>query len=175
MTGWRVGECPEDLRQAKCQMIPLENCEEQAPGQVSASYKILQSSAISLAASSNFGIEGSVITLCGQLSPKLSGKSITIYFNAGGSLWSSLAIVKTDSDGKFSLTWTAKNTGVYQFRASWSGEDEYAGADSPTVTITVISMSLLILFLVAMASVCVGVFFLVLSRKVEEPELPEAG
>ena len=160
MTGWRVGECPESLRQASCKVISLREYEEWAPGQVSASYRALQSSSIFLTASSNFGIEGTVITFHGQLSPELSNKSITIYFKTGTSPWSVLAIVKTDFNGRFSFTWTAKETGVCYLRASWSGDYEYAGADSPIVTLTIISRFFLLLFVATAVLVCIGVFIL---------------
>lgn len=176
MEGWRVGECPEDLWRAECQIISLENCEEWAPEQVSASYKTLQPSTISLTLSSNFGIQGSIVTLSGQLSPKLQNKSITIYFRMSGSPWNVLAIVETDSEGKFSWTWIVEETGWYQFRASWSGDDDYAGADSPTVAMTILSTFFLTLLTITVVLVCVGIVISLMSskghREVEEPELP---
>ena len=177
MKGWRVGECPEDLMHATPQIIGLENCEEWAPGQVSASYKSLSSSAIFLTASSTFVLQGGVVTLMGQLSPKLQNKSITIYFRVGGSTWDILAVTKTDSDGKFTWVWSAKETGICQFRASWSGDGDYAGVDSPIVTVTVMSTFFLTLLVITATLVCVGILFLLTATQrrhgVEEPKLPE--
>ncbi|MBS7647077.1 MAG: Ig-like domain-containing protein [Candidatus Bathyarchaeia archaeon] len=174
--GWRVGECPEELWRAECQVISLENCEEWAPGQVSASYKTLQFSAISLFPSSYFGIQGSTVILRGQISPKLSGKSITIYFKVGDSTWNVMAVTETDSEGRFSLTWVAEEAGVYQFRASWSGDDNYAGADSQTINIIIISTFFLILFLGIVILICLGVIIFLKStqkhRGTQELELP---
>jgi len=164
-TGWRVGECPESLRQASCKVIPLEECEEWAPGQVSASYSVLQPSAISLKASSNFVIEGSVITLYGQLSPEITNKSITIYFKTGGSSWNVLAIVSTDLNGKFYYKWNAQGAGVFYFRASWSGDDGYAGADSQVVVLTVMSGFFVALIITTVALTSVGIALLAMSRE----------
>jgi hypothetical protein len=174
--GWRVGECPEDLMHATPQIIELENCEEWAPGQVSASYKPLSSSAIFLTASSTFVLQGSTVTLMGQLSPKLQSKSITIYIRVG-STWNILAFTETDSDGKFTCMWNAQETGICQFRASWSGDEDYAGADSPIVTVTVMSTFFLTLLAVTAVLVCVSILFFLMAAqrhyKVEEPKLPE--
>jgi len=176
MEGWRVGECPPDLLSAECQIIPLKGREESTPQQVSASYNALLPSTVTLAVSSNFGIQGSTFTFSGQLSPKLQNKTVIIYFRVGSSPWNVLAITQTDAEGKFSLNWVARETGIYQFKASWSGNDVYSGADSPTVTITILSTFLLIIVAAATISICVGIVVFLLSSqgfyKVEEPTLP---
>ncbi len=175
--GWRVGECPQDLMQETPQIITLENCEEWAPGQVSASYETLLSSTISLVASSIFVIQGSTVTLSGQLSPKLQNKPITIYVREGGSPWSILAITETDSNGKFSYVWRVNGTGICQLRASWSGDEKYAGADSPVIGITVLSSFFIMLLTVTAVLVCVGVLLFLMSGQrsynIEEPKPPE--
>lgn len=175
--GWRVGECPQDLMQETPQIITLEECEVWAPGQVSASYETLLSLAISLAASSIFVIQGSTVTFSGQLSPTLQNKPVTIYVREGGSSWSILAITETDSSGKFSYLWNANRGGVFQFRASWSGDEKYAGADSPLVSVTVLSSSFILLSRVTAVLVCVGVLAFLMSKQknyeVYEPKPPE--
>jgi hypothetical protein len=123
-----VGECSGSLRQASCKVIPLEEREEWALGQVSASYSVLQPSAISLTASSNFITEGSTITLYGQLSPGMIDKSITIYFKTGGSPLDVLAVVKTDLNGKFFLQLECKGNWEFSISGqSWPGDNGYAG------------------------------------------------
>jgi len=52
--GWRVGECPDMLKDASARVIALENAEQTSPGQVSSSYSTLISSSISLALSSTY-------------------------------------------------------------------------------------------------------------------------
>ncbi|MEM3054989.1 MAG: hypothetical protein QXM52_04715, partial [Candidatus Bathyarchaeia archaeon] len=97
--GWRVGECPPDLKREKIQIITLENSEQWAPGQVSASYETLTPSTLTLTASSTFVYQGNTVTLFGQLSPNLQNEIITIYFKRGSSPWAMLATATTDSNG----------------------------------------------------------------------------
>ncbi len=46
--GWRVGECPDNMKAAEATVLTLENDEEIAPGQVSASFRKLADSVLSL-------------------------------------------------------------------------------------------------------------------------------
>lgn len=175
--GWRVGECPEELQYANCQVITLENCEKWAPEQVSASYSEMQKSSITLTVSSTFTIQGSTITFTGQLLPKLQNMSVTIYYREGSFSWSALTIVETNADGKFSWVWHANGTGIFQFRASWSGNENYAGADSPILTVTVFSTFFILLFVITLVLICVGIAIILMSPKglheIKEPELPK--
>jgi hypothetical protein len=176
--GWRVGECPDDLKQAlkNAQSITLENCEQWAPGQVSASYENLVSSTISLTVSSTFLLQGGTVTLSGKLSPALQNKTITIYAKVNGSPWIVLGNVTTDSSGQFTYVWSAETAGVGYIRASWSGDDAYAGADSPTLTVTVLSTFFIVLLVITIILVGIGVAIFVMSRKnqpaIQEPPPP---
>jgi len=175
--GWRVGECPDDLKRASVQVITLENCEQWAPGQVSASYKTLVSSSISLITSSTYVIQGSAITLSGQLSPALQNKTVTIYVKINNSPWTILDIVTTDSNGRFTHVCDAETAGAYCIRASWSGNSDYAGADSSAQNIIVFSIFFIFLLAVTMVLVCVGAVMFFMSRQgrqeVQEPQPPE--
>jgi len=160
--GWRVGECPDDLQNATLQVITLENCEQSAPGQVSASYKTLAGSAASLDVSSSFLIQGTAVTLSGVLSPPLQNASVTIYIKANGLPWSQLCVISPDSSGHFTYVWLAEASGICYLRASWSGNRDYASTDSPTRTVTVFPwffIALLVL-IVVLASVGAGVFLM---------------
>ncbi len=64
--GWRVGECPDELKEASAQIITLEDAEQMSPGQVSASYSALNSSSITLALSSTYIVRGGTVTVSGQ-------------------------------------------------------------------------------------------------------------
>ncbi|MGB9959209.1 MAG: Ig-like domain-containing protein [Candidatus Bathyarchaeales archaeon] len=176
--GWRVGECPSDLKYEETQVIPLENCEQWAPGQVSASYKTLNYSTIMLEASSTLVFQGSTVTLSGQLSPNLPNEIITIYVKTGTSSWKSLTTVKTDSNGKFTLFLNANETGVYYIRASWSGNSDYLGTDSPIISITALSMLFTVFLAAAIALICTGAVAFLMTRKKystisEEEQIPE--
>jgi len=175
--GWRIGECPEDLKQTSVQVITLENCEQWAPGQVSASYRTLLPSAISLSLSTTYLIQGSTITLWGELSPTLQNEVITVYMKVNNSPWMVLCTVSTDTGGKLTYTWNADSAGVCFVRASWSGNDNYAGADSPIQTVTTLSMFFVLLLITTVILVCVGLFVFFITRQsqkgIQEPQPPE--
>jgi hypothetical protein len=175
--GWRVGECPQDLRHEETQIITLENCEQWAPGQVSASYKTLTSSTIALEASSTFVFQGGTVTLSGQLSPNLQNEIITIYVKVGASSWKTLATPKTDSNGRFTCVLNVNETGLYYVRASWSGNSDYMGTDSPIISITSLSALFLVFLAITAALICIGAVAFLMARQkypeIEEQQVPE--
>lgn len=163
--GWRVGESPDNLEGAQLQVISLENSEQSAPGQVSASYKSLYTSALSLRSSADYLIQGSPITFSGQISPVLQNVNVTVYVKVNGLPWSELGTATTDSSGQFKFVWDAAATGINSVRASWSGNDEYAGTDSPVQTVTVLSLFFVSLLSITIVLVCVGSAIFLLSRR----------
>jgi hypothetical protein len=163
--GWRVGECPDSLKNATLQVISLENYEQSAPGQVSASYKALGQSTLSLEVSSKFLIQGGSVTLSGQLSPFLQNETITFYVRINGAPWSELCTVSTDSSGHFAYNWLPNVSGLCLVRAGWSGSEDYAGADSLTVTLTVLSMFFIALLGFIVVLVVVGLAVFLISRR----------
>jgi len=175
--GWRVGECPPELNNATIQVITLENYEKSAPEQISASYKALAISAASLDVSSTFLIQGSAVTLSGLLSPPLQNNTITIYIKANGLPWSELCIVSTNYNGHFVYVWLADASGICYLRASWSGNEDYASADSPTRTVTVLPWFFIALLSLTVILVSVGTVVFLMSRRtspeVSEPQPPE--
>jgi hypothetical protein len=175
--GWRVGECPDNLKQTSLQVITLEDCEHSAPGQVTASYKTLQPSLLSLTVSPSYLLQGGTVTLSGQLSPVMPNANVTIYIKINGLPWTELVTIKTDLNGYFSYVWNAATAGICSARASWSGDETYAAADSPVHTITVFSLFFVSLLSVTIVLVCVGITIFMLSRKANnafsEPQPPE--
>lgn len=175
--GWRIGECPDDLKYAAPEVITLENCEQWAPGQVSASYETLESSEISLTISSTNVVQGSTIALSGQLSPHLNNKTVTVYIKINNLPWTVLGTVATDSNGRFAYAWNAEVAGMCYIRASWSGDDDYAGADSPINSVMVLSIFFIFLLTITLILVCVGTVVFLMSRRsrqeVQEPQPPE--
>ncbi|MEM3700491.1 MAG: Ig-like domain-containing protein [Candidatus Bathyarchaeia archaeon] len=171
--GWRVGECPESLKQASVEIITLESCETWSPGQVSASYKTLIASTISLTVSPTYIISQGTVTLNGEISPALQNKTVTIYISVNNSPWKVLGATTTDSNGRFTYVWNVETySGVCFIRASWSGDYDYAGADSPIQTITVLSMFFVLLLAATMILVCMGMIIFVTSRQAQ-PKMPE--
>ncbi|MEM3735956.1 MAG: Ig-like domain-containing protein [Candidatus Bathyarchaeia archaeon] len=175
--GWRVGECPPDLIDENPIIVTLENCEQWSPGQVAASYTTLASSTLSLTVSSTLVIQGSAITLSGQLIPKLSNEKITIYVKMGGAQWIAANITTTDPAGQFVCTLNLNEAGTCLIRASWSGNGDYGGTDSPIITVTILPAYFIMLIIIVAVLICVSVTIFILSRQkyreIEELKLPE--
>ena len=176
-TGWRIGECPDSLTNASVQVITLEGCEQFSPGQVSASYSTLTSSTISLTVSSTYAVQGSTITLSGKLSPNLQDKTVTMYSKVNNLPWAVLDTATTGADGRFMYVWSPDAGGVYEIRASWSGDDDFVGADSSIQRVLVLSVSFISLLVITAILVLVGVIAFLMSRHREqysqEPQPPE--
>lgn len=170
--GWRVGECPDNLKHASPSVITLESCEQWAPGQVSASYETLKSSKISLTVSSASVMQGGAITLSGRISPPLQDKTVTVYVKINNLPWTASDTVTTDSNGRFAYAWNTEVAGIYYIRASWSGDDDYAGADSPILNVMVLSIFFILLLAITMVLVCVGTVVFLMSRRCRQ-EVPE--
>jgi len=137
-TGWRVGECHESLQNAPAKIIPLENYERSAPGQVSSSYIIPSSSSIYMSLSTNFAVFQNNVEIRGTLSPSMAGETVTLYVNSLGSPLTMLATVVTDSNGQYCYTWYSPPGGIHSVRAHWSGDNEYSGADSSIFRLVVV-------------------------------------
>lgn len=176
-SGWRVGERPDNLQTAAVQVITLENLEQSASGQVSASYQTLSSSTISVAVEPTFLLQGATMTLSGQLSPALANETITVYIKVNSLPWAVLDTVATDSNGRFRYAWNIEDSGVCYVRASWSGNRDYSGADSRIETITVLSTLFVALLGITAILVCLGIATILASRRAQqeilEPQPPE--
>jgi len=171
--GWRVGECPDILQGVSARIITLEDCEQSSPGQVSSSYGALDASSLSLAVSTRFVIGGSAVTVSGSISPALLGKNVTLYISSSGSSLSVLVTVVTGSDGRFSYTWRPSSLGIHSMRASWSGDADYAGADSGVCTLIVIPLEWLMMG-VAVIVLLVVLLVVTLATRRKPSEEPEA-
>jgi hypothetical protein len=175
--GWRVGECPDSLQTAPVQVIALEDSEQSAPGQVSASYQTLASSAMSVAVGPTFLFQGATATLSGQLSPALANKTVTVYIKINSLPWAVLDTFATDSNGRFTYAWNIEDSGICYVRASWSGDGDYSGADSRIETVTVLSVFFIMLLGITVILACLGIVVLIVSRRTRqetlEPEPPE--
>ena len=173
--GWRVGELPDMLDGAQARVITLEGSEQSSPGQVSSSFSTSVSSSLSLSFSTRFVFSGSAVTIGGSISPALSGKNVTLYVSSNGSPFSVLVTVTTDSDGRYLYMWRPSSTGTYSVRASWSGDDDYTGADSNINTLIVVPLEWLMMGgMVIFSLVILIIVTLATRRKLsEEPEAYE--
>ena len=169
--GWKVGECPDVVKEAKAQVLTLENAEEIAPGQVSASFKTLETSDLSLEVWPPVAIAESTVTFRGSLSPAKSDENVTLYLGVSGYPWTILSTVPTKSDGSYEFTWKTTTAGIYAVRASWAGDKTYAGSTSETMSTTVIPIFLGALIAVAIIAIIVGAIAVVASRHTHQDSL----
>ena len=166
--GWRVGECPTDLKQAPAQVITLENAEEVAPGQVSASFTALEPSVLSLEISPTFSLQKSAITLSGQLAPEMPNENVTLYAKVNSSPWTVIGTTVTQSDGRFEYVWATETAGSYAIRAGWSGDGLYTGSISPTRSVMAIPLFLGALIAVAVLAAVIGAVAVFMSRYTQQ-------
>jgi hypothetical protein len=163
--GWRVGECPEDLQNVTALIITLENCEQMAPGQVSASFKQLEPTTLTFDASPSLITEGGTIVLRGKLFPAIPNENVAFYVSANGSPWIVMNSTMTQADGRFEYSWKSEATGFCDVRASWTGNGQYAGTTSQTKNTTIIPIYSIALAALATIAIVLGVAFSVSRRK----------
>ena len=87
---------------------------------------------------------GNNVTITGTLKTlpyetKISNANLTIkYRRSGETNWTMLDSVLTDSQGSYSLTWNASEIATFQIMASWPGDTNTLGSDSPIKTLEVV-------------------------------------
>jgi len=84
---------------------------------------------------------GSSTTISGSISPAHTASVTIRYSTDGGATWITLATTTSLSDGSYSYGWTPPAVGTYQVRASWPGDGDHQGAESPVQTLTVTKAS----------------------------------
>lgn len=172
--GWRVGECPTELKQTNPNVISIDGYEQSAPGQVSASYKTLSPSQLSISISSTFAMENSVINIAGTVSPS-AAQTVSIYVSSFGGVWQALGTVDVDSNGHFVYQWRPQGGGIYYVQASWSGNANYAGADSQAATLYVIPFYGLIALALGMMLLVLLIAFWLMNRRASMPPASAEG
>jgi hypothetical protein len=143
---WKVGDQSEMLLNTISEIIPLNDTEQSSLGQVSCSLgNDLLSSSLSLnlleqSPSVQNSTRGFVIS--GSLTPVFADQTIDIYINQNHSL-AQCNQTQTDGLGNYSFSWNFTLIGTYYITTSWSGAQDYAGADSETPTVFVGPQSIL--------------------------------
>jgi hypothetical protein len=166
--GWRVGECPTDLKQVSAEILTLENAEQMAPGQVSASFTALEPSILSLEVAPSISLQNNAITIYGQLAPEMPNENVTLYASVNSSPWTIVGTTLTQSDGRFEYVWTAGAAGSHSIRASWSGNELYTGAISPTRGAIVIPLFLGVLVGIAVLAGIIGAVAVLMARRTQQ-------
>jgi hypothetical protein len=137
---WRVGDQSGSLAGASAIIIPVGNTEQSPPAQVSSR---LNMSPLPSKITVNLSEQPNMtdndmrsLTISGSISPKYSGQNVTIYVSNNKGDFDHFAAV-TDDAGSYMSTWNFTAAGTYYIAASWSGNLDYAGADSETLTVFV--------------------------------------
>ena len=158
--GWRVGECPDDLKNATVSIVTLENSEQIAPGQVTASFTKLSSTTLGMSMSPVFAVEGSSIKINGQISPPVSNQNVTLYASINGASWIIIDNVTTQTDGRFSYELKSKDTGDLRIQASWAGNSDYSGDTSKNASVFILPFYMVELTAAAIIAIvlCVAVY-----------------
>jgi hypothetical protein len=169
--GWRVGECPTDLKQVSAEVITLENAEEMAPGQVSASFTALEPSTLSLEVSPSISIQNGAITIYGQLAPTMLNENVTLYASINSSPWTVIGTTVTQSDGRFEYIWTAETAGSYAIRVAWPGNELHTGAISSTKSATVVPLFLTALIGIAVIAAVIGAVAVLMAKHTQQQSL----
>jgi hypothetical protein len=169
--GWRVGECPTDLKQVSAEAITLENAEEMAPGQVSASFTALEPSTLSLEVSPGISIQNGAISIYGQLAPTTLNENVTLYASINSSPWTVIGTTVTQSDGRFEYIWTAETAGSYAIRVAWPGNELHTGAISSTKSATVVPLFLTALIGIAVIAAVIGAVAVLMAKHTQQQSL----
>jgi len=162
--GWRVGECPADLKQVSAEVVTLEDAEQVAPGQVSASFTAMEPSVLSLEVSPIVSFQNSAIIIGGQLVPQISNENVTLYAKINSAAWTVICTVVTQSNGRFEYFWIAETAGSHAIRAGWSGNEFYTGAMSSAKSATVIPLFLTVLIGVTVIAAIIGVVAVLVAK-----------
>jgi hypothetical protein len=174
--GWRVGESPSDYRKATSQVIALDNQMQIDPGQVSASFSIMDPSTLSLEVTPIILSQNSDVTIKGQISPELHNQNVTVYAKINNSPWEVIGSTLTGLDGGFEVTWQMQTGGLYAIQASWPGNEQYTGALSPTKNAVLLPNYFMVLIAVIVIASGLGAFAFFKKRHNQQPvETPQTG
>jgi hypothetical protein len=170
--GWRVGECPEDLRETSPLVISLDNSEQVAPGQVSASFTTLDPTTLTLEVTPTVTLQGNTVTIRGQLTPTVADEEVTLYASSTTSPIKVLGTTLTMQNGSFTYTWQSNVDWKVDVYASWTGNGEYAGTTSSTTTLFIIPLYLIAAIAAVVAIIILGGVVAVIYRRKRNENQP---
>ncbi len=105
------------------------------PTSLIAKYRPSIRSSINLA--SQTSLFGDSVTLNGRLTPAPHAASVELWSSTDGFSWIKISDITAQSDGTFTSTFKTQVRGKLFFKASWIGDEEYAGSESPHVVLIV--------------------------------------
>jgi len=83
-------------------------------------------------------IVGSEVTINGTIAPVRVGVNVTISYRLVGGTWMPLATVTTASNSCYTYDWTTTETGIYEIKTSWEGDNITMPSESQILTIKVL-------------------------------------
>lgn len=169
-SGWRVGECPSDYKDASTEIISLESQNNIVyPGQVSASFNLMETSTLSIETSPIILFFDGTLTLEGQLNPTINNQNITIYASNNGSPWQVIGWALTDSEGTFKTTLPVQTGGFCTVEASWSGNNQYMGSVSEAKNAVLLPNYFFLLAGSILFSIGLGIFAFYKTKPKQQP------
>jgi hypothetical protein len=165
--GWRIGETPIKYQNVSSQVVPLASTEQSSIGQISVTLRQLDHSTVAIQLSQSITLENNSVTVSGQILPKTAYENVTLKAKINSNSWTTIGMVETQEDGRFSYSWFPSTCGILVVQASWIGNRQSNGATSSQSTVVVlpVTMVLLIIALVLVVGVFAVVFVKVLRKK----------
>jgi len=105
--------------------------------EVAISTRAIESSTISIIVSPTSVQVGENVTISGDIDPVRQNVNVTILYKPSGGTWTTMGINQTDSNSRYSYTWTTTKGGTYEIKASWNGDSNTEGAESIVQTLKV--------------------------------------
>jgi len=94
-------------------------------------------SQIALSLSSSEITEKGEVVIMGKVIPPQIDSVVTLSYRINEHSWNTISVVDTMADGSFGYTWSPPRSDVYFVKASWDGNADYFGGESPALTFTV--------------------------------------
>ncbi|MCK4483043.1 hypothetical protein KAU55_07420, partial [Candidatus Bathyarchaeota archaeon] len=73
---------------------------------------------------------GSEVTISGHITPQQTNKTVTIYVRRINETWKAIQQTKTDSESYYFHTWRTEETGEFEIKAQWQGDENVSGNES---------------------------------------------
>jgi len=80
---------------------------------------------------------GSDITISGTITPTKANVDVSILYRLAAGDWVTQATVKTDSQSRYTYTWTTTETGTFEVKSIWIGDENTLPAESEVKAISI--------------------------------------
>jgi len=134
--------CNLDIDNADTYLIPLVGTEiptEKTGGYYEYFSAPMGTSVITISVLPDSVLLGENVNITGSIQPLKPNVTVTIEYkiNATGQIWRNLTNVQTDNASQYSHIWTTNETGTFELKSLWTGDNETSGAESSIVLLEV--------------------------------------